>query len=340
MIMQTVDAWAALQPRGPLAPHQLEFGPLGEYQVEVEVTHCGVCHSDVHLVDDDWGHGRYPLVPGHEIVGVVRARGAQVAAFGIGDRVGIGWQASACGRCAPCMAGRENLCREQTQTCVGRPGGFAKLVRVDAAFAHSLPETIASEHAAPLLCAGATVFAPLVRHDIGATGSTAQVAVLGMGGLGHLAVQFARVFGAEVSVFSSAADKRELALELGATRVIDSSDRQALAAERDRYDLILSTVHADLDWSRYIRALQFGGTLCFLGMPKQKLGIPAGLLIDAERSVSGSLVASRSVMAEMLRVAALHRITPMIERMPMHACEQALARVREGQAKFRVVLEA
>jgi uncharacterized zinc-type alcohol dehydrogenase-like protein len=337
MTIRTVDAWAALQPRGPLAPHQLEFGPLGECEVEVEVTHCGVCHSDVHLVDDDWGHGRYPLVPGHEIVGVVRARGTQVGALGIGDRVGIGWQASACGGCSPCMAGRENLCREQTQTCVGRPGGFAELVRVDAAFAYSLPDSIASEHAAPLLCAGATVFAPLARHHIG---PSSHVAVLGMGGLGHLAVQFARVFGAEVSVFSSAADKRELALQLGATRVIDSGDPKALAAERERYNLIVSTVYADLDWPRYIRALQFGGTLCFLGMPKQKLGIPAGLLIDGERSVSGSLVASRSVMSEMLQVAARHRITPMIERMPMHACEQALARVREGQAKFRVVLEA
>ncbi len=333
--MSEIDAWAALQPSGALCRHRVTFGELGEFEVDVQVSHCGVCRSDVHLVDDDWGHGTYPLVPGHEIIGEVRARGARVHELAIGTRVGIGWQASSCGVCPECTSGRENLCPEQQATCVGRTGGFADRVRVDARFAYPIPDAIASEHAAPLLCAGATVFAPLRRHRVG---PGARVGVIGLGGLGHLAVMFARIIGAEVTVFSSSADKQALALELGAARVVDSIDRKALAGERGRHDLILSTVHTNLDWTRYVQALRPSGTLCFLGIPSERLAVPIGLLVDGERSISGSVVASRAVMREMLDFAAQHRVVPIIERIPMDEAERALDRVRSGLARLRVVL--
>ena len=328
-------AWAAHAAGAPLRHHPIEFGPLAPGEVELEVSHCGVCRSDVHLVDDDWGHGQYPLVPGHEIVGIVREVGPGVVGLRRGLRVGVGWQAGSCGHCHACAHGDENLCREQARTCVGRHGGFAERVRVDAGFVYPIPEALRSEHAAPLLCAGATVFAPLERHRIG---PGARVGVIGLGGLGHLAVQFARAFGAEVTLFSSSPDKRELGEALGASRVIGSDDPDALKRERDRHDLILSTVHVDLDWSRYVRALRPQGTLCFLGAAPAKLSVPIGMLVDGQRSVSGSVVANPAAMRRTLETAAAQGVAPIVECLPMDEADRGLARVRDGAARLRVVL--
>jgi uncharacterized zinc-type alcohol dehydrogenase-like protein len=330
-----IQAWAAQAPKAPLRPFRFAFGPLGPGEVEIEISHCGVCRSDVHLVDDDWGRGRYPMVPGHEIVGEVRAWGSAVDSVARGERVGVGWQAGSCGHCHVCEAGDDNLCAEQQRTCVGRHGGFAERIRVDARFVYAIPEGLRSELAAPLLCAGATVFAPLERRKIG---PGARVGVIGLGGLGHLGVQFARAFGAEVTVFSSSAGKAELARELGATRVVDSHDADAIKAERGRHDLILSTVDVDLDWGRYLRALRPGGDLCFLGVPEAKLAIPIGVLVDGQRSVSGSMVASPAAMRRTLVTAAEQGVAPIVELFPMADAERGLARVRDGAARLRVVL--
>jgi alcohol/geraniol dehydrogenase (NADP+) len=330
-----VRAWAAPQAKSPLQLQHLVLAPLGEHDVEIAVSHCGVCGSDIHLVDDDWGTSQYPVVPGHEIVGIVRARGSSVKDLPVGTRVGVGWQSSSCGRCSACESGHENLCRRQERTCVGRNGGFAERVRVDARFVHPLPASIPSEHAAPLLCAGATVYAPLRRFGVG---EGSQVAILGLGGLGHLGVQFARALGAEVTVFTRSDDKEAYARELGASRVVRSDDRAVVKGERGRHDLILSTVHADLHWSSIVQALAPGGTLCFLGIPSERLSLPIGLLVEGQRSVCGSVVASPAVMREMLELAARERVTPLVESMAMDQAEQGLQRVRDGLARFRVVL--
>jgi uncharacterized zinc-type alcohol dehydrogenase-like protein len=330
-----IQAWAALTAKGSLCPHQVLPGELGAHEVEIEVSHCGVCRSDVHLVDDDWGYGRYPLVPGHEIVGTIRQVGSAVTELCPGQRVGVGWQAGSCGRCHACTHEQQNLCGEQSRTCVGRSGGFAERVRVDARFAHPIPDALRSDHAAPLLCAGATVFAPLERHHV-APGM--RVGVIGLGGLGHLAVQFARAFGAEVAVFSASPDKTALALELGASRVIASNDRDALGRERERYDLILSTVHVELDWARYVRALRPGGNLCLLGVPNAKLTVPIGMLVDGQRSISGSVIASPAGIRRTLACAANSGVRPIIEVLPMAEAERGLARTRDGSARLRVVL--
>jgi uncharacterized zinc-type alcohol dehydrogenase-like protein len=329
------SAWTALAPRAPLQRRDHEFAELGAREVEIEVSHCGICRSDLHLIDDDWGLGRYPLVPGHEIVGLVRARGPAVADLQVGQRVGVGWLAGACGHCHACNHAHENLCGERQRTCVERTGGFAERVRVDARFVFALPEQLDSAHAAPLMCAGATVFAPIERY---AVGSDTRVGVIGLGGLGHLAVMFARARGAEVAVFSGSPSKSTLALELGAARVIASDDRDAIKAERGHHDLILSTVDHELDWSAYVRALRPGGTLCLLGAPASKLAIPAALLIDGQRSVSGSVFASPTVIRNMLASAARAGIAPMIQTMAMDEVERGLACVRDGSARLRVVL--
>jgi uncharacterized zinc-type alcohol dehydrogenase-like protein len=333
--VEVVRAWAAQEARGPLQLHHFALEPLGEHDVDIAVSHCGVCGSDVHLVDDDWGGGHYPMVPGHEIVGVVRAHGPAVEGLPVGTRVGVGWQCASCGECAACKAGQENLCRRQQRTCVGRHGGFAERVRVDSGFVYPLPESIPSAHAAPLLCAGATVYAPLRRFG---AGPGVRVGILGLGGLGHLGVQFARALGAEVTVFTHSEDKEAYAKELGADRVVRSDDRAALKAERGRQDLILSTVNADLHWSSIVQTLAGGGTLCFLGIPTERLSLPIGLLVEGQRSVCGSVVASPAVMREMLEVAAREHVTPVTESMSMDEAERGLQRVRDGLARFRVVL--
>ncbi|MEM7159778.1 MAG: NAD(P)-dependent alcohol dehydrogenase [Myxococcota bacterium] len=335
--MVEVSAWAAMAAGASLQRHRVTLPSLGDSQVEVEVTHCGICRSDVHLVDDDWGSSQYPVIPGHEIVGVVRDHGERVMGLAPGTRVGVGWQSDSCQVCPSCIEGHDNLCRRQQRTCVGRSGGFARRVRVDGRFVYPLPEALPSEEAAPLLCAGATVFAPLRRFGIS---PGARVGVIGLGGLGHLAVQFARQFGAEVTVFTSDPDKGALAKELGASRVVASADRDALKGERNRHDLIVSTVHVELPWSRYVGALAPRGTLCLLGMPPKPISVHAGLLVEGQRNLTGSVVASRSMIRQMLAVAAERRVRPMVETMAMEDAERGLQRVRDGQARFRVVLAA
>ena len=188
-------AYAAHEQKGPLAPFVYEPGELGPNDVEIRVSHCGICHSDVHLVDGDWGASSYPMVPGHEIVGTVAAAGPAVRQLAVGQRVGVGWQCGACLECEWCVSGQENLCAQEEATCVERPGGFAERIRVDGRFAFPIPDALRSEHAAPLLCGGVTVYAPLARF----ARPSLRVGVIGIGGLGHLALQFARAMGCEVT---------------------------------------------------------------------------------------------------------------------------------------------
>ena len=331
-----MEAWACQTAGGALAPFQYEPAPLGDFDCEIRITHCGLCHSDVHLIHDDWGISRYPLVPGHEIVGLVTVAGAR-AGLAPGQRVGVGWLRGACLECEQCEAGHENLCRRRQPTCVGAHGGFADRVRVDARFAFPLPDALESASAAPLLCGGITVFAPLRRL---AVGPGMRVGIVGIGGLGHLAVKFARAMGAEVTAIAPSRDKADDARALGAAHFLDNSDEPALIAARGAFDVLLSTVAVDLPWQSYLQLLARHGTLCLLGAPPGPVSFPLDALAANESYLTAGSTGSRARMREMLAFAAQHGIGATVEVMPMAAVNDALERLKAGHARYRIVLEA
>jgi uncharacterized zinc-type alcohol dehydrogenase-like protein len=331
----TFRAFAAPAAKRALEAWSYEPGALAPDDVEIAISHCGICHSDLHLIDDDWGRSSWPLVPGHEIVGTVVAAGA-ASAHAVGARVGVGWQRSACLQCDECVAGDENLCARQEATCVGHHGGFADRIRTDGRFAFALPDGLDPAAAAPLLCGGATVFAPLTRFGVDPTWS---VAVVGVGGLGHLALAFLRAFGCEVTAFSSSPDKRAASIELGAHHAASSTDVRELRRHARRFDLVLSTAPARLDWVAYLEMLRPNGTLCIVGAPPGLLQLPASQLLTSQRSICGSDIGSRTAIRQMLAFAARHRIGAIVERAKMSDANAALERVRANAVRYRMVLE-
>jgi uncharacterized zinc-type alcohol dehydrogenase-like protein len=318
-----------------LVPFRYEPGELQANEVEVKISHCGVCHSDIHLIDNDWGISRFPFVPGHEIVGTVSAVGSSVKDRNVGERVGIGWQADSCGVCEWCRQGDEHLCASSQPTCVGRNGGYADAIRVNAKFAVPVPEALESENVAPLLCAGITVYSPLRNHGVR---PASRVGIVGIGGLGHLGIQFAKAFGAEVTALSTSKDKEAEALGLGADHFVNTRDNGALKKIAGAFDLVLSTVSADQDWQALVNSLRPKGTLCVLGIPASPLSLQAFPLIAGQRAVSGSPSGSPRDLHEMLDVAARHDVKAVTERFAMAKANDAIAKVKKGKVRYRAVL--
>lgn len=322
-LQMPVAAFAQITPGSRLEPIDLpDFGEAEAGTIDVDVMFCSVCHSDVHLLDGDWGEVARPLVPGHEIVG--RAPDGRL--------VGIGWQAGSCGTCAQCTAGDEHLCTVgKVKTCMNRPGGFATKVRVNEKFAFDLPKDLDPVLASPLLCAGLTTFSPLERLGVG---PGTRVGIAGLGGLGHLAVQFARALGAKVIAFDPDQSKRDLALRLGAEELVSKPPMPERAL-----DVLLVTTHANLDWDACMRALDLHGTLCLIGVPSKSITVHPDWLLDHQKKITGSVIGSPATMRRMLAFAAEHRIAPIIERMPMAKANEAIDRVRSGAARMRIVLD-
>lgn len=318
-----------------LLSYKYSPGELAPTEVEVRISHCGICHSDVHLIDNDWGISKYPFIPGHEIVGTVTLVGSAVSDLKVGQRVGIGWQADSCGICEWCRQGAENLCAKSQPTCVGRNGGYADAIRVNSRFAIPVPESLESENVAPLLCGGITVYSPL-RNLLARPAS--RVGVVGIGGLGHLGLQFARAFGCEVTAFSTSADKEAEAKELGAHNFVNSRDSAALKAAAGSLDLILSTVSADQDFQSYVNALRPRGVLCMLGASPSNLSISPFSLLSGNRTVTGSNTGSPHDLYEMLEVAAHHNIKAITESFAMKDANEAIAKVKKNQVRYRAVL--
>ena len=331
-----IHAWAAREKKGALEPFEYEPAPLGPHDVEIAISHCGICHSDVHLVDGDWGVGAYPMVPGHEIVGSVAVVGEAVRHLKVGERVGVGWQRSSCLACEACVGGEENLCVSDEATCVDHHGGFADRIRVDGRFAFPIPDDLPSESAAPLLCGGVTVYAPLSRL----ARPSMRVGVVGIGGLGHLALQFARAMGCEVTALSSSPDKEEDARRFGAHHFASTANKKALASLARTLDVVLDTAFVEQDWPRLLSALRPNGTLCVVGVPEEPLRIPASSLIGGQRSVTGSAIGGRPAIREMLHFAARNGVAARAQSRPMAEADAGLDDVRQGRARYRVVLGA
>jgi alcohol/geraniol dehydrogenase (NADP+) len=330
-----IHALAAMRAGAALCAYDYSPGALGPTDVEIAVTHCGVCHSDLHLIDNDWAVSTYPLVPGHEIVGVITQCGSTVAGARVGQRVGVGWLAGSCMSCEQCLAGNENLCAQPRPTCIGREGGYGSHVRVDAHFAAPIPDSMASEAAAPLLCGGITVFAPLQRRGLR---ENSRVGIVGFGGLGHLAVQYAKAMGCAVTVFSTTAGKKNEACRFGADRFVDLSRAGSLASEKSTCDFVLSTVPVDLPWVEYLSILKANGALCIVGASPGLVSVPAVALLDGQKSIGGSAVGSNAEIKQMFHFSAKHAIIPTTEPYAMSDANQALERLRQNRVRYRAVL--
>ncbi len=330
-----IKSHAALEAATALTPFEYDPGQLGRDEVEINVEHCGICHSDLSMIDNSWGMSQYPLVPGHEIIGTVANKGEGVTSVNVGDKVGLGWHSGYCLTCPSCLSGDHNLCASGQSTIVGRHGGFAEQVRAQATSVIALPDGIDIESAGPLFCGGITIFNPMVQFDLK---PTSKVAVIGIGGLGHMALQFLRAWGCEVTAFTSTDSKRAEALEMGAHHTINSRDSEAIAGAVGRFDMVLSTVNVKLDWNAYIATLTPRGRLHFVGATVEPLDIAVFPLIGGQRSVSGSPVGSPAVIAQMLEFAVRHDIKPVIETFGFDQVNEALDRLRSGEARYRIVL--
>lgn len=329
-----INAYAVLDPNDKLVPFSYENNPINPHEVTVKVSHCGICHSDVHLIDNDWGISKYPLVPGHEIIGTISDKGSQVTHLEIGQRVGIGWQCGSCLECQYCISGNENLCAKNQATAVDHYGGFASYVRSDARFAVKIPENLPSEHAAPLLCGGITVYNPLRNYNVK---PSMKVAVVGIGGLGHMAVQFYRAYGCHVTAISHSENKKDEALELGAHEFI-STKTQDLAKLENRFDFILTTAHVDLNWEALVNALKPNGKLCLVGVANN-ISVPVFNLINGQKSIVSSVIGSPYRISEMLEFAARQRILPKVEVFKLSEVNDAITKVRENTIRYRAVLK-
>jgi uncharacterized zinc-type alcohol dehydrogenase-like protein len=333
--MSPIQGLAAHAAGAELLPFRYEPGALGARDVEIGISHCGICHSDLHLISNDWGISQYPFIPGHEVIGTITEVGAEVHLLSVGQRVGLGWQSNSCGECEWCTRGMENLCASSEGTCVRRHGGYATHVRANARFVFPIPDALNSEHAAPLLCGGITVYNPLRSHGIN---PSSRVGVIGIGGLGHLAIQFARVFGAEVTAFSTSAEKEKEARGLGAHRFVNTRESRALKEVAGSLDFVINTANADQDWSVYIQTLRPTGTLCFVGVPPSPISMQAFPLIAGMRSITGSPIGSPHMIREMLDVAARHEVKAITQSFPMAKVNDALAKVKKNKVRYRAVL--
>ncbi|WP_348260634.1 NAD(P)-dependent alcohol dehydrogenase [Telmatobacter sp. DSM 110680] len=333
--MALIQGLAAHAAGAELLPFRYDPGELGMQEVEIGITHCGICHSDLHLISNDWGISQYPFIPGHEIIGTITAVGSRVRSLKVGERVGLGWQSNSCGECEWCSRGLENLCASLEATCVHRNGGYANSVRANSRFVMSIPGALPSEQAAPLLCGGITVYSPMRDHGIN---PSSRVGVVGIGGLGHIAIQFARVFGAEVIAFSTSTGKEEEARALGAHHFVHSRESKSMKEVAGSLDFILNTANADQDWNVYIQALRPTGTLCFVGVPPSPVSVQAFPLIGGIRTVTGSPIGSPQKIREMLDVAARHGVKATTEAFSMAKANDAIEKVKKNKVRYRAVL--
>ena len=333
--MTTINAYAATKAGGPLEPFSYDPGELGFEEVEIKVSHCGICHSDLSMLNNDWGMSAFPFVPGHEVTGTVTALGEGAKGLKVGQRVGVGWTAYTCLSCHECLSGNHNICAQNQGTIVGRHGGFADRLRVQWTWARPLPDALDLAKVGPLLCGGVTVFAPFLEHGIS---PTSRVGIIGIGGLGHMALQFARKWGCEVHAFTTSESKEQEARDLGAHHVHNTRNPDALKKITGSLDLIISTINVPIDLHGLLGTLAPTGRLHLVGAVLEPLPLPALDLIFGQKSISGSPTGSPTVIDAMLDFSARHSIAPITETFPMSQVNEAMEHLRAGKARYRIVL--
>ena len=343
--MSTVSAYAATDKTGHLTKTTIERRDPGPHDVAIDIKFAGICHSDIHTVKAEWGKPNYPVVPGHEIAGVVTAIGADVTKHQVGDHVGVGCFVDSCRRCSSCLAGLEQYCKGTgmitTYNSVGKDGqptqgGYSQAIVADENYVVRIPDALPLDAAAPLLCAGITLYSPL-RHWNAGPGT--RVAVIGLGGLGHMGVKLAKAMGAEVTVLSQSLKKMEDGLRLGASHYYATSDPDTFKKLRNSFDLILNTVSANLDLNDYLKLLDVDGTLVELGIPEHPMEVPAFAVALMRRSLAGSNIGGIAETQEMLDFCAEHDLTPEIELIEASYVNEAYERVLASDVRYRFVID-
>lgn len=341
-----VRGYAAMAAGEDLVPWSFSRRDVGDNDVAIEITHSGICHSDIHLVREEWRSQTYPMVPGHEIIGHVSAVGSAVSRFSVGQRVGVGVYVDSCRECENCVSGESNYClRGMTPTFAGMErdgvtptqGGYSTGIIVDENYVVSVPEGIDSAAGAPLMCAGITVYSPLERFG---AGPGKRVGVMGLGGLGHLAVRFAKAMGAEVTVFSHSENKRQDALDLGADHFVLSGDSEQMNSRAMSFDILVNSVSAPLDPSPYLAVLGLGGVLVFVGLSGHPYPVNAFDLLSQRRMIAGSAIGSVAQLQNMLDFAAEHGIQASVEVIPASDINAAYERVVTSDVRYRFVIDA
>lgn len=344
--MTPVKAMAAFSSSEPLAPFQIERREIGPKDVFIEIKYCGICHSDIHQVRNEWGGSQYPMVPGHEITGIVSQVGTKVVKFKVGDKVGVGCLVDSCRTCQYCLSHEEQFCTTgavPTYNGLERDGktptqgGYSTAIVVNEDFVLRIPDHLRLDAAAPLLCAGITTYSPLRRWH---AGPGKRVAVVGLGGLGHMAVKIARAMGAEITIISQSLKKQEDGKRLGASHYYASSDPKTFKTLYRRFDLILNTVSTKIDWNLYLSLLDLDGTMVLLGLPEAPVPVSAFSLVGCRHNLTGSLIGGLKETQEMLDFCGEHNIVSDIELIPAKRINEAYERILKGDVKYRFVIDA
>lgn len=328
-----VNAMAAFKKGGTLSQFKYDVDELGQYDCIVKVISCGLCHSDIHAIDGFFSV-KYPIVPGHEIVGEVIKIGTSVSHLRVSDIVGIGWQRSACLQCEDCINGNENVCAGAKGVITDGYGGFADYLVMDSRFCFSLPSGLDRMKAGPLMCGGITVYSALKYAGMK---SGQRIGVIGTGGLGHLAVQFAAKLGNKVTAFTTSNDKAEFAINMGASEVVITKGKNKIETEKP-LDIIISTVPANLAWEKYVRLLSTDGTLTFVGLFDKPISIDLFSLLSRRRKITASPIGGRAVMNEMLKIANEFKIEPIVETFSLKDINAAIRKVRDNTVRYRAVI--
>ena len=337
--------YAASFARAPLVSYKFQRREPRDFDIVIDIKYCGVCHSDIHQIRDEWGHGLFPMMPGHEIVGIVSQIGAKVSKYKVGDNVGVGCFVDSCRTCDSCKSGLEQFCRDGatfTYNALERDkktptmGGYSNIMTVDENYVLRIPEGMPLDAAAPLLCAGITLYSPLNHWK---AGPDKKVAIIGLGGLGHMGVKIAHAMGAVVTVLSHSSKKESDAKRLGADHFYVTSDEETFKKLHGSFDLIINTVSAELDWNQYLQLLAVDGSMVLLGIPEKQVLVGAFSLIHGRRSLCGSMIGGIKETQEMLDFCGRHNIVSDIELIPAQKINEAYERVIKSDVRYRFVID-